>query len=87
MFSTQKNPDEMSEKELILQLMQEVDEVKRYAANTYQAVDGEIKEILDYIRKVERQVSETDMQVDKIERFERDLNKLESLLKSIERKI
>ena len=87
MFPTNKKPDEMTEKELLLYLVKEVDEVKRYTANTHVNTDSEIDEIRTIVRKIETQLNETDRQVDRIERFEREISDVKSTLRQIERKL
>lgn len=79
-------PEDMQNKDLLLLLLKEVDEVKRYAANVYSKTDTEIAEIRDTCNKIERQLNETDRQVDRIERFERELQEMKGMLRKMERK-
>jgi hypothetical protein len=86
-FSQNKPDDEMTERELLMKLLLEVDEVKRYAANAYANTDTEMAEVRDLVKRMEPSIRQFETQLNKIERFERDLNDLESLIKTIERKI
>ena len=67
--------------------MEELDEIKRYVANTYSKTDNEIDEIRDLVRRIDRQLNETDNQIDKIERFERTLNDIRSSISQLERRM
>lgn len=87
MLGNAQNINDMTNRDLLIQIINELDEVKRYSANTYDRVDSEVKEMLDKINSIERQIKETDRQVDNIERFERTLNDIRSQLKQIERKV
>lgn len=87
MFGQSKNFEEMTEKELMLHLISEVDEVKRYAANVHMNTDTEVAETKDLLKRVDRQLTETDRQVDKIEQFEREITDIRNLLRNIERKL
>lgn len=77
----------MNEKELLLFLVKEIDEIKRYVANTHVNTDTEVSEIRDTVKKIDLQLNETDRQIDRIERFEREINDMKSLLRNIERKV
>lgn len=86
-FRQNDNYENMSEKELLIKLIKDLDEVKRYVANIHVNTDTEVKETRDMVRRIESQVKETDRQVDKIERFERDMNDIKGTLRNIERKV
>lgn len=87
MFSTQKDYQNMDNKQLLLELISEMDEVKRYVANIHQNTDSEVGEMHQMMKQMERQLKETDDQIDKIERFERTMNDIKSSLKQLEKKI
>lgn len=72
---------------LLEQVLRELDEIKRYSASTYAAVDNEMKEVHTMVRQVESKLSEIDRQIDKIEQFDGKLNELRSSLQKIERKV
>ncbi len=82
-----KSYENMSTSELLMQLLADVDEIKRYTANTYNNTDSEVSEIRDTVRKIEMKLSETDRQVDRIERFEREISEMKGILKNMERRI
>lgn len=77
----------MDTKSLLLELVSELDDVKRYVANTYEKTDTEIEEIRQLCRNIDKQLNETDRQIDKIERFDRDINEMKSMMKQIEKKM
>lgn len=87
MFNQGKDYSNMNSNELMLEILKELDEVKRYVANVYANTDNEISEIRDLARRIDQQVKESDRQIDKIEGFERSLTEIKSQLKSIERKV
>jgi len=87
MFSTSKDYSNMRPGEVLVDVMEELDAIKRYVANTYENTDTEIREIRDVCKKIDSQLRETDSQIDRIERFERTLNDIKSSLKQLERKI
>lgn len=87
MFSTSKDYSGMKASDILVDVLQELDEIKRYVANTYQNTDTEIREIRDTVKRIDVQLRETDSQIDRIERFERLLNDVKSSLKQIERKL
>lgn len=69
------------------QVMEMLDEIKRYSAGIYQNVDNEIKEIQDTLRRLESQIKENDRQIDRIEQFHKDISRIEGAIKNLERKI
>ena len=73
--------------ELLIEVSKQLEEVKRYSAGVWEKVDTEITEIRDLCRRIERQLNETDRQVDKIENFERQLSEIRSSVQRMERKI
>ncbi|MEM9227365.1 MAG: hypothetical protein AAGA45_05300 [Verrucomicrobiota bacterium] len=77
----------MSEKDLLQEVLKDLDEIKRYVANVYSNTDTEVGDIKSTVEKIERQLNETDRQVDRIETFERKLNDMHSTLKNLERKV
>ena len=77
----------MDSKDLLIELLGEVDQVKRYVANIHVNTDNEIKEIHNMMKRMERQLQETDNQIDKIERFERTMNDIKSSMKQIQKKM
>lgn len=79
--------DERSNKEILTQVLKELDEIKRYVATTYQNTDNEVGEIRDLARRIERKLSEMDSQVDRIERFERDISTMATSIRNMERKM
>lgn len=85
MFSSKKDYSQMKPNEILMDVMEELDAIKRYVANTYQNTDTEIHEIRDTIKRVETQLRETDSQIDRIERFERTINELRNSISSVER--
>lgn len=87
MFSTSKDYSQMQPAEILVDVMEELDEIKRYVANTYANTDTEIHEIKETVKKIDNQLRETDSQIDRIERFERVMNDLKSSMKQIERKL
>ncbi len=87
MFSTQKDYNGMKASEILIDVMEELDAIKRYVANIYEKTDTEVAEIRDIVKRIESQTRETDRQVDKIENFERTLNDIKSMLKRLERKM
>ena len=86
MFPSQ-NYDNMTEKELLIKLMSEVDEVKRYSAATYGNVDKEINEIRDTVKTILKEVKDNDRQLDRMERHEKVLDTIERSCRNIERRI
>ena len=87
MFSANKDYTQMKPGDILVDVMEELGEIKRYVANTFANTDTEIHEIRDIVKRIEVQLRETDNQIDKIERFERTMNDLKSALKQIERKL
>ena len=87
MFSNGKDYSSMKVNEILRDVVEELDAIKRYAANTYANTDTEVAEIRDTVRRIDIQLRETDSQIDRIERFERTLNEIKSSLKQIERKL
>ena len=81
------NYDSMGTKEMLALVLRELDEIKRYAANTYNNTDSEVGETRDIARKLESKIHEMDRQIDRIERFDRELNEIKSILKSMDRRI
>ena len=77
----------MDNKELLIELLNEVDEVKRYVANIHVNTDNEVKEIHELVKRMDRQIQENDRQIDRIERFEKTLNELRSSMRQIEKKV
>ena len=87
MFSANKDYTQMKPGDILVDVMEELDEIKRYVANTFANTDTEIHEIRDIVKRIEVQLRETDNQIDKIERFGRTMNDLKHPLKQIERKL
>ena len=87
MFSASKDYSTMKTQDILKDVVEELDAIKRYAANTYANTDTEISEMMSIMKRVEIQLRETDNQIDRIERFERTLNEIKSSLKQIERKV
>lgn len=81
------NYENMDTKEMLALALNELDEIKRYSANVYKNTDSEVGETRDIVRKLEAKLQEMDRQIDRIERFERELNEIKSILKSMDRRI
>lgn len=77
----------MSEKDILIRLVNELDEVKRYSAATYASVDKEINEIRDNIKTIMKEVKDNDRQLDKMENYERKLNSIEQSCRNIEKRV
>ncbi len=76
-----------SNSEMLQEILQEIDAIKRYTGNTYANTDNEVSEIKSLCTKIEAKMSEMDRQIDKIEGFERGIDEIRSTLKSLERKV
>ena len=87
MFSSNKDYSNVDTKDMIIELLKEVDEVKRYVANIHVNTDNEVNEMMTIMKKMERQLSETDRQIDRMERYERTLNEIKSSIKQLEKKV
>ncbi len=87
MFSQNKDYSSMKVQDILVDVMEEMDAIKRYVANIYQNTDNEVHEIHSMVKRIEMQLRETDNQIDKIERYERTLNEVKSSLKQIEKKV
>ncbi len=77
----------MGAQEILIDVMVELDVIKRYVANTHTNTDTEINEIRDIARRLEVKLKETDRQIDKIEQYERQLMDMKTTLKAIEKKV
>lgn len=86
MFGGNQQPQFTSREEMLQFIIQELDEIKRYVAGTYQNVDTEIQEIRDTLRRIEQEVKDNDRQLDKMERYEQTLRNIENTVRKIERK-
>ncbi len=69
------------------QVLRELDEIKRYVANIWEKVDGEINEILNSIKAVEKEVKDNDRQLDRMEMWDKKIQNMENMIRNLDRKV
>jgi predicted RNase H-like nuclease (RuvC/YqgF family) len=89
MFRTnqQQDSNQMSAGEKHDATMQQLDEIKRYAAGIFSKVDSEIDDIRVMVDRLDKQLRESAQQLQKMEQLDRTIRNVESAIKNLERKI